>query len=56
MITRWGPRASRPLGAVHFAGTDGVGAVSDLATALQSARVAARAAIASLDGVARARG
>ena len=56
MITRWGPRASRSLGAIHFAGTDGVGAVSDMATSLSSARVAARAAIASLDAAARARG
>jgi hypothetical protein len=56
MITRWGPRASRSLGTIHFAGTDGVGAVSDMATSLQSARVAARAAIASLDAAARARG
>ena len=56
MITRWGPRASRSLGGIHFAGTDGVGGVSDMATSLQSARVAARAAIASLDAASRARG
>lgn len=55
MITKWGPRASRSLGAIHFAGTDGVGAVSDLATALQSARVAARASLDSLDAAARGR-
>jgi len=56
MITKWGPRASRSLGAIHFAGTDGVGEVADMATSLRSARTAARAAIASLDAAARARG
>jgi hypothetical protein len=53
MITKWGPRGSRSLGAIHFTGTDGVGAVADMATSLQSARVAARAAIASLEAAAR---
>jgi hypothetical protein len=56
MITRWGPLSSRSLGPIHFAGTDGIGQVADLATSLQSARAAARAAIASLDAAARARG
>jgi len=56
MITRWGPASRRSLGAIHFAGTDGMGDVSELSTALQSGRDAARRAIASLDARARRRG
>ena len=56
MITKWGPLASRSLGPIHFAGTDGIGQVADLATSLQSARAAARAAVASLDAAAHRRG
>lgn len=56
MITRIGPIARRSLGAIHFAGTDGIGNVSDLASALESGRAAARLARASLDVMARRRG
>jgi phytoene dehydrogenase-like protein len=55
MITRNGPRSRRSLGAVHFAGTDGIGGVSEFATALQSGREAAANAVATLDAVARRR-
>jgi hypothetical protein len=55
MITRWGPASRRSLGAIHFAGTDGMGDVSELSTALQSGRDAAQKAIASLDARARRR-
>ena len=56
MITRTGPLSRRSLGAIHFAGTDGVGGVSELATALESGREAAGRAIASLDAASRRRG
>jgi len=56
MITRIGPAARRSLGAIHFAGTDGIGNVSDLATALESGRAAAKLARASIDAAARRRG
>jgi hypothetical protein len=56
MLTRWGPLSRRSLGPIHFAGTDGRGAVSDLADALSSGREAAAAALASLDAAARRRG
>ncbi|HYV86060.1 MAG TPA: FAD-dependent oxidoreductase [Patescibacteria group bacterium] len=56
MITRWGPASRRSLGAIHFAGTDGIGDVSEFSTALQSGRDAAGKAIASLDARARRRG
>jgi phytoene dehydrogenase-like protein len=55
MITRWGPASRRSFGAIHFAGTDGMGDVSELSTALQSGREAAERAIASLDARARHR-
>ena len=55
MITRTGPQSRQSLGAIHFAGTDGVGGVSELATALESGRAAAALAIASLDTGARRR-
>jgi hypothetical protein len=55
MITRLGPVSRRSLGAIHFAGTDGMGGVSEFATALESGRGAAKLAIASLDAVARRR-
>jgi hypothetical protein len=55
MITKWGPLARRSLGPIHFAGTDGLGGVSDLAGALSTGRAAGRAAIASLAAAARAR-
>ena len=55
MITRTGPLSRRSLGAIHFAGTDGVGGVSEFATALESGRDAAGRAIASLDEAARGR-
>jgi hypothetical protein len=55
MITRWGPASRRSFGAIHFAGTDGMGDVSELSTALQSGRDAAKKAIASLDARARRR-
>jgi monoamine oxidase len=55
MITRWGPASRRSLGAIHFAGTDGIGDVSELSSALQSGHDAARKAIASLDAQARRR-
>lgn len=55
MITRTGPRSRQSLGAIHFAGTDGVGGVSEFAAALQSGREAAGRAIASLDAAARRR-
>ena len=52
MLTRTAPLAARSLGAIHFAGTDGVGGVSEYAEALASGRAAARKAIASLDAAA----
>jgi hypothetical protein len=55
MITRTGPMSRRSLHAVHFAGTDGVGGVSEFAAALASGREAAGRAIASLDDSARRR-
>jgi flavin-dependent amine oxidoreductase len=55
MITRTGPRSRRSLGPIHFAGTDGIGGVSELATALQSGREAAGHALISLDQSARRR-
>jgi hypothetical protein len=55
MITRTGPRSRRSLGPIHFAGTDGIGGVSELATALQSGREAAGRALISLDASARRR-
>jgi hypothetical protein len=55
MITRLGPLSCRSLHAVHFAGTDGVGGVSEFAAALASGREAAGRAIASLDDAARRR-
>ncbi|HZM68965.1 MAG TPA: FAD-dependent oxidoreductase [Candidatus Cryosericum sp.] len=56
MLTRTAPLARRSLGAVHFAGTDGVGGVSEYATALSSGREAAGLALAALDAAARRRG
>src|SRR5258705_11208213 len=55
MITRWGPASRRSLGAIHFAGTDGMGDVSELSTALHTGRDPAGKAIASLTGRARGR-
>jgi hypothetical protein len=55
MLTRRAPLASRPFGPIHFAGTDGVGGVSEYATALSSGQEAARQALASLDAAARRR-
>jgi monoamine oxidase len=55
MITRTGPLSRRSLGAIHFAGTDGMGGVSEFATALESGREAAALAVASLDAGARRR-
>jgi len=55
MLTRRAPLARRPLGPIHFAGTDGVGGVSEYATALSSGREAARQALASLGAAARRR-
>ncbi len=55
LITRWGPLARRSLGPIHFAGTDGLGDVSDFAGALSTGREAARAARASLDAAAARR-
>ncbi|HZN04593.1 MAG TPA: FAD-dependent oxidoreductase [Candidatus Polarisedimenticolia bacterium] len=53
MITRTGPLSRQSLGAIHFAGTDGVGGVSEFAAALESGREAAGRAIASLDAATR---
>jgi hypothetical protein len=55
LITRWGPLARRPFGPIHFAGTDGLGEVSDLAGAVATGREAAAAALATLDAAARRR-
>jgi monoamine oxidase len=55
MITRTAPLSRRSLGAIHFAGTDGVGGASEFATAYESGRDAAARAIASLDAGARRR-
>jgi hypothetical protein len=55
MITRNGPLSRRSLGAIHFAGTDGMVGVSEFATALQSGREAAANAVATLDAIARRR-
>jgi hypothetical protein len=55
LITRWGPLARRSYGSIHFAGTDGLGEVSDFAGALQTGREAAAAARRSLDTAARRR-
>jgi len=55
MITKWAPLARRSFGAIHFAGTDGLGEVSDLGGALATGRTAAEAALASLDAAARRR-
>jgi monoamine oxidase len=55
LITKWGPLARRSLGPIHFAGTDGLGDVSDFAGALATGREAARAARASLEAAATRR-
>ena len=55
LMTRWGPVSCRPVGPIHFAGTDGKGGVSDFSEALQTGREAAAAARASLDAAARSR-
>ena len=55
LITRWGPLARRSFGPIHFAGTDGLGEVSDLAGALQTGREAAGAVRRSLEAAARRR-
>lgn len=56
LVTKWGPLARRPFGAIHFAGTDGQGEVSDLAGAVETGRQAAQAARGSVDAAARRRG
>ncbi|HEX9427617.1 MAG TPA: FAD-dependent oxidoreductase [Candidatus Polarisedimenticolia bacterium] len=56
MVTKWAPLARRPFGAMHFAGTDGLGEVSDLAGAVETGRHAAQGALASIDAAARRRG
>ena len=55
LVTPWGPLARRPFGAIHFAGTDGQGEVSDLAGAVETGRQAAQAARTSVDAAARRR-
>jgi hypothetical protein len=55
LITRFGPLARRSFGSIHFAGTDGLGEVSDLSGALLTGRQAAAAARASLEIAARRR-
>jgi monoamine oxidase len=56
LITKWGPLARRSFGPIHFAGSDGLGQVSELAGALQTGREAAATARDSLDAAARRRG
>ena len=55
LVTKWGPLARRSLGPIHFAGTDGLGEVSDFAGALSTGRQAAILARASVDAAARRR-